>query len=113
MASAVSIRSLAQNRRARSIWCLARPTICRPRLAGVTRWTPNTAATSTPRVLARDNRNEPAQTEITHAVASLRRMTDTSQSVVPGGSLPSPCRRARAIVRLAETGGPELGIRVF
>ncbi len=33
MASEVSMRSLAQNRQARLIWCLTAPFICRPRLA--------------------------------------------------------------------------------
>src|ERR1700738_3414263 len=84
MASAGSIRSLAQNRQQRLIWCLAVPSMRRPMLASETRWTLRDAATRTDRVLAWDSRNDAAQTEATHAIASVRRMIDSFQSIVPG-----------------------------
>jgi len=52
MASAVSIRSLAQNRQQRLIWCLALPSNARPMLASDTRWTDKAPATRAPSVLA-------------------------------------------------------------
>jgi hypothetical protein len=52
IASAVSIRSLEQNRQHRLIWCLTIPPIERPMLAIETRWTRIAEATRIERVLA-------------------------------------------------------------
>ena len=52
MASSVSIRSLAQNRQHRLIWCLTIPFIARPMLASDTRSTRMAAPTRIASVLA-------------------------------------------------------------
>ena len=48
--------------------------------------------------LACERRSVRVQTESTHAVASVRRMTDSFQSIVPGWPLPSPVQRAWLIL---------------
>src|SRR5688572_30027355 len=112
MASAVSTRSLAQNRQARLIWCLALPSMPRPRLARETRSTRVAAATRMPSVLACDRRSETAQTETTHAIASVRRrMIDSLGLIVPGWATRARNHRGRLILCPHQKPRAKVGIR--
>src|SRR5688500_16797420 len=84
MAHEGSTRSLATNRQHRLTWCLARPSMTRPMFPRETRSTRMAAATRMDSVLTWDSRRQPVQTETTHAIASVRRMIDPFQSIVPG-----------------------------
>src|SRR5829696_1738920 len=85
MASAGSTRSLLQNRQHRLIWCLALPSILRPMFASDARSTRMAEASSAASVLAWDSRSETAQTETTHAIASVRCMIDAPCRLCLGG----------------------------
>jgi hypothetical protein len=78
-------------------------------LANEARWTDTAAATRPPSVLARLRRSETAQTVTTHAIASVRRMTDAPFIGCAGVITPEPVTAGSGYFmtvteRLRETG---------